>query len=308
VIDTYGCTPETVRGLLQVRHRSLADGQKGADFYMARGHITSSPFQLPKGDYVLDLRYQGHRDGAHESVRLLLLDGAQRVYDTGYLPSKGKAIVEEKLTLTVTQDMAEARVHLTGCDVTVHQAALSPPSGGTSVIPNGDFEQAGPSALQVPGWEVGGPRHTWWGRLPAGMNYQGILQFEDRIYTLYSGRRIYVFDATADPVDLLTPGGMVLPVSHDILTFCVRGSLLYAVSTDPSNDPATKPQNNFLQIVDISDLKSPKLLGEYHRDELGMEIGQFMPYPPNGWVGPHYGMAVSKDILVCGERYHYREA
>jgi hypothetical protein len=32
-----------------------------------------------------------------------------------------------------------------------------------------------------------------------------------------------------------------------------------------------------------------------------------MPYPPNGWVGPHYGLWVSKGILVCGERYHYKE-
>lgn len=61
-------------------------------------------------------------------------------------------------------------------------------------------------------------------------------------------------------------------------------------------------------IFDLSDLAAPKLVAEYSREDLGMKKGQFMPYPPSGWVGPHYGMAVSKGILVCGERYQYREA
>ena len=295
--DTYEYNPDVVKGLMQIRHKPLDRGARGIELYMERGSLTSKPFRLPKGDYILSLRYLGHRVGAHDAVRLMIIDGDKPTYDTGYLASKGRQFVDEEIALSIAEDLPEARAHITGCDVSLEQALLKPKAGGDSPIPNGDFEKAGPTTLQAPGWEIGGPRHTWHGpAAPNGLKYQGVLTFEDRIYYAYSGRRLYVFDATTDPAELLTPGGMLLPSERGLTNFFICGSLLYVVAAP-----------EYLSIFDISDLNAPKLIGEHDRKQLGMKIGQFMPYPPSGWVGPHYGLWVSKGIMVCGERYHYKE-
>jgi len=308
VFDTYEYNPEVVKGLMQVRHKKLKEGGRGIELSMIRGSLTSRPFDLPKGEYSLSLRYSGHRQDSHQSLRFMLIDKDKLVYDTSYLLSKGRTSLDENLTLSISENVQQARAHIMGCDVSVDYALLKRKGTSEQLIPNGDFEQAGPTQLQAPGWEVGGPRSQWWGRMPEGMKYEGVLHFEDRIFYLHSGRRLHVFDATSEPAELRTPGGVLLPTEHAITNFCVQGSLLYAISTTPANEPAPIQERNFLLIFDISDLSSPKLVSETHREQLLMKTGQFMPYPPSGWVGPHYGLAVSKGILVCGERYHYKEA
>ena len=297
VFDTYEYNPEVVIGLMQVRHQPVEGGGRGIDLYMARGSLTSKPFAIPAGDYVLRIRYRGHRAGAHPAVRVMLIEGGKPVYDTQLLSSRGPAWVDEKLSLSVDEGIGEARVHLTGCDASVDEVSLTPKGAKKSLVPNGDFEHAGTSPLQAPGWEVGGPRHQWWGRLPPEMGYNGVLCFEDRIYYVYGGRRLYVFDSTTDPATLLTPGGVLLRVKRNISNFCVRGSLLYVIHA---------PEH--LTIYDISDLRGPRLVADCDREALGMEVGQFQPYGMSGWVGPHYGVAVSKGLMACGERYHFKEA
>lgn len=296
VFDTYEYNPEVVRGLMQVRHKP-SDGKRAVNLYMSGGALTSKPFSIPAGDYVASIRYRGHRPSSHEAVRLMIIEKDAPVWQTGYLFSKGRDWVEETFALSIKEGIAEARAHLSGCDVTVDYVRLAR-AGGPDVIPNGDFERTGPSALQPPDWEVGGSRNSRLaGRAPAGMALNGVLAFEAHIWYLYSGRRFYVFDPSVDPAELLTPGGMLLPTSHNVTNWCVRGGYLYAVSAP-----------DYLMIFDVRDLASPRLVGEWHRNDLGVKVGQLRPYGPSGWIGPHYGLAVSKGILLCGETYHFKSA